>query len=140
MQPASSAVADLPFELKFGQVGIANLRVFDCDAAALQAELSARVSAAPQLFARAPLVLDPLLCAPERTRDRRRAGRYLGAHLLSGFPGRAGFDRWPLSSVRGLPGGVARQASASLARRGETDRRQTIVLYFVAFWKRRIDL
>ena len=58
MQPASSAVADLPFELKFGQVGIANLRVFDCDAAALQAELSTRVSTAPQLFARAPLVLD----------------------------------------------------------------------------------
>src|SRR5207237_8556326 len=58
MQPASSAIADLPFELKFGQVGIANLRVFDCDVAALQAELSARVRAAPQLFARAPLVLD----------------------------------------------------------------------------------
>lgn len=58
MQPASSAVADLPFELKFGQVGIANLRVFDCDAAALRAELAGRVRAAPQLFARAPLVLD----------------------------------------------------------------------------------
>jgi len=58
MQPATSALADLPFELKFGQVGIANLRVFDCEAAALQAQLSARVLAAPQLFARAPLVLD----------------------------------------------------------------------------------
>jgi len=58
MQSASSAVADVPFELKFGQVGIANLRVFDCAAGALQAELSARVHAAPQLFARAPLVLD----------------------------------------------------------------------------------
>jgi len=58
MQPASSAVADPPFELKFGQVGIANLRVFDADANALQAELAARVHAAPQLFARAPLVLD----------------------------------------------------------------------------------
>jgi septum site-determining protein MinC len=58
MQPAPSAVADPPFELKFGQVGIANLRVFDVDADALQAELAARVHAAPQLFARAPLVLD----------------------------------------------------------------------------------
>jgi len=58
MQSASSAVADLPFELKFGQIGIASLRVFDCEAAVLQAELSGRVRAAPQLFARAPLVLD----------------------------------------------------------------------------------
>jgi len=58
MQPATSALAELPFELKFGQVGIANLRVFDADAAALQAQLSARVHAAPHLFARAPLVLD----------------------------------------------------------------------------------
>jgi septum site-determining protein MinC len=58
MQPASSAVADPLFELKFGQVGIANLRVLDCDAAVLQAELAARAQAAPQLFARAPLVLD----------------------------------------------------------------------------------
>jgi septum site-determining protein MinC len=58
MQPATSALAELPFELKFGQVGIANLRVFDADAVALQAQLSARVHAAPHLFARAPLVLD----------------------------------------------------------------------------------
>jgi len=58
MQPATSALAELPFELKFGQVGIANLRVFDSDALALQAQLAARVHAAPHLFARAPLVLD----------------------------------------------------------------------------------
>jgi septum site-determining protein MinC len=58
MQSASSAVAEPIFELKFGQVGIASLRVFDCDAVALQTELAARVTASPQLFARAPLVLD----------------------------------------------------------------------------------
>jgi len=45
-------------QIQFGQVGIANLRVFDNDADALRAELRARVSAAPQLFARTPLVLD----------------------------------------------------------------------------------
>ena len=57
MRSVSAAIEPI-FELKFGQVGIANLRVFDGDAAALQAELAARVAASPQLFARAPLVLD----------------------------------------------------------------------------------
>ena len=57
MQSATAAVEPI-FELKFGQVGIANLRVFDSDAAALQAELRARANAAPQLFVRTPLVLD----------------------------------------------------------------------------------
>lgn len=58
MQSATSASADPLLELKFGQVGIANLRLFDAEASALRAELAARVRAAPQLFARAPLVLD----------------------------------------------------------------------------------
>jgi len=58
MRSVSATVAEPILELKFGQVGIANLRLFDCDAAALRAELSARVSALPHLFARAPLVLD----------------------------------------------------------------------------------
>ena len=57
MQSVAAAVEPI-FELKFGQVGIANLRVFDSDATALQAALAARVTASPQLFARAPLVLD----------------------------------------------------------------------------------
>ena len=58
MQHATSAVAEPILELKFGQVGIANLRLFSNDPAALQAELAGKVAAAPQLFSRAPLVLD----------------------------------------------------------------------------------
>jgi len=58
MQTAPSAAAEPILELKFGQVGIANLRLFAFDPAALQAELTAKVAAAPQLFGRAPLVLD----------------------------------------------------------------------------------
>lgn len=45
-------------ELKFGQVGIANLRVRTLDAARLAAEMAERVQRAPKLFARAAVVLD----------------------------------------------------------------------------------
>ena len=45
-------------ELKFGQVGIANLRVRNLDPAQLAAEMQERVQRAPNLFARAAVVLD----------------------------------------------------------------------------------
>lgn len=45
-------------ELKFGQVGIANLRVRSLDPAQLAAEMRERVQRAPNLFARAAVVLD----------------------------------------------------------------------------------
>jgi len=45
-------------ELKFGQVGIAQVRVRRNDAAALHAELERRVRAAPHLFERAAVVMD----------------------------------------------------------------------------------
>lgn len=45
-------------ELKFGQVGIANLRVRDLDVAQLAAEMRERVERAPKLFARAAVILD----------------------------------------------------------------------------------
>lgn len=45
-------------ELKFGQVGIANLRVKSADAGRLQAELGDKVESAPALFRFAPVVLD----------------------------------------------------------------------------------
>lgn len=45
-------------ELKFGQVGIANLRVRNLDPAQLAAEMAERVQRAPNLFARAAVVLD----------------------------------------------------------------------------------
>lgn len=45
-------------ELKFGQVGIANLRVRTLDPAQLAAEMRERVERAPNLFARTAVVLD----------------------------------------------------------------------------------
>ena len=45
-------------ELKFGQVGIANLRVRTLDVAQLAAEMQDRVQRAPNRFARAAVVLD----------------------------------------------------------------------------------
>lgn len=45
-------------ELKFGQVGIANLRIRTMDVAALAAEMRERVERAPKLFARAAVILD----------------------------------------------------------------------------------
>ena len=45
-------------ELKFGQVGIANLRVRTLDVAQLASEMRGRVKRAPNLFERAAVVLD----------------------------------------------------------------------------------
>jgi septum site-determining protein MinC len=45
-------------DLRFGQVGIACVRIRRVDAAALCSELERRVQAAPQLFSRAAVVLD----------------------------------------------------------------------------------
>ena len=45
-------------ELKFGQVGIANLRVRNLDVAQLAAEMRDRVQRAPNMFERAAVVLD----------------------------------------------------------------------------------
>lgn len=45
-------------ELKFGQVGIANLRIASLDIAALQAEMRERVERAPKLFQNAAIILD----------------------------------------------------------------------------------
>ena len=45
-------------DIKFGQVGIANLRLKRLDAEELQRELTDKVQHAPNLFAHAPVVLD----------------------------------------------------------------------------------
>lgn len=53
-----SEAATAACDLRFGQVGIACVRVYRADAAALCEELERRVRAAPQLFTRAAVVLD----------------------------------------------------------------------------------
>ena len=54
----AKSVTDSVCDLRFGQVGIANVRVTGNNPAALQAALAERVHKAPQLFARAAVVLD----------------------------------------------------------------------------------
>lgn len=54
----TTAILEPAGEIKFGQVGIANLRLKRLDAEMLTAELARKVSTAPKLFDRAPIVLD----------------------------------------------------------------------------------
>lgn len=54
----ASARDEAVLELKFGQVGIANLRLWRADPAQLEAELGDKVQSAPALFRHAPVVLD----------------------------------------------------------------------------------
>lgn len=51
-------VGETPCDLRFGQVGLACVRVRQADPAALCEDLERRVHAAPQLFTRAAVVLD----------------------------------------------------------------------------------
>jgi septum site-determining protein MinC len=55
---APSAPARAQAELRFGQLGIAQLRLHALDPALVFAAVDARVKAAPQLFTAAPVVLD----------------------------------------------------------------------------------
>jgi septum site-determining protein MinC len=56
--PASVAQLEQCGELKFGQVGIANLRIRNFDIAGLSAEMRERVHRAPNLFRHAAVILD----------------------------------------------------------------------------------
>ncbi|MBN8715589.1 MAG: septum site-determining protein MinC [Xanthomonadales bacterium] len=60
-------------ELKFGQVGIANLRIRQLDPARLAQEMRERVQRAPNLFARAAVVLDFSSLLQTPTADQVRA-------------------------------------------------------------------
>ena len=55
---AASAEVLEAADLRFGQVGIANVRVRNADPEALRASLEVRVREAPSLFERAPVVVD----------------------------------------------------------------------------------
>ncbi len=57
-KPAPAAAAARVAELRFGQVGIAQLKLHSLDPALVYGEVEARVRAAPQLFEGAPVVLD----------------------------------------------------------------------------------
>jgi septum site-determining protein MinC len=59
-------------DLRFGQVGIASVRVRNDDPGALRASLEVRVREAPQLFARAPVVVDLSFLAPQPSDEKVR--------------------------------------------------------------------
>jgi septum site-determining protein MinC len=73
MSAAPFATLEPVAEIKFGQVGIANLKLKRLDAEALASELRDKVESAATLFARAPVVLDlshlPSLPDLETVRD-----------------------------------------------------------------------
>jgi len=79
---ATITTAEPILELKFGQVGIANLRLNVDDAETLRAEIAQKVAAAPHLFGRAPVILDlsrlPRLPDAARTRILLQAIRDAG--------------------------------------------------------------
>jgi len=56
-------------DLRFGQVGIANVRIRSNDPAALRAALEVRVHEAPALFERAPVVVDLSFLSPQPDDD-----------------------------------------------------------------------
>jgi septum site-determining protein MinC len=58
MSAAPIATFEPVAEIKFGQVGIANLKLKRLDAEGLASELNEKVASAAQLFLRAPVVLD----------------------------------------------------------------------------------
>ena len=58
MNNPAAVAQESAFEIRFGQVGLAQMRIRSTDAAAVQAQLTARVAAAPALFERAALCLD----------------------------------------------------------------------------------
>jgi septum site-determining protein MinC len=70
-------------EVRFGQVGLVQLRVRTCDAQAIHDELSARIAAAPQLFDRAAACLD--LSALEQQPDEAAARILLDAVRRAGL-------------------------------------------------------
>jgi septum site-determining protein MinC len=58
MTKAAPIARDPPFVIRFGPVGLAQMRVTTLDAAAIHAEVISRIASAPQLFERTAVCLD----------------------------------------------------------------------------------
>ncbi len=92
-------------ELKFGQVGIANLRVRTLDVAQLASEMCERVQRAPNLFGRAAVVLDFSGLSKVPSLEQARA-LVEGLHEAGVFPVALAYgtkDVDALSQALGLP-------------------------------------
>jgi septum site-determining protein MinC len=81
---ARAAALEAVAEIKFGQVGIANLRLKRLDADALSAELADKVAQATSLFQHAPVVLDlsHLAALPDRDTVRDLLARIRASGML----------------------------------------------------------
>jgi septum site-determining protein MinC len=58
MTKAAATTRDTACEIRFGQVGLAQLRLRNIDATAIHDELAARIATAPQMFERTAVCLD----------------------------------------------------------------------------------
>jgi len=108
-------------ELKFGQVGIANLRIRTLDPARLAAEMAERVQRAPKLFARAAVVLDfgGLSRCPDAAEARSLIEALRGAGVLPAALAYGTSAIEALSEEVGLP--LLAKFRASYERSGETE-------------------
>ncbi|MEZ0470532.1 septum site-determining protein MinC [Luteimonas salinilitoris] len=103
------AAANLDFEpageLKFGQVGIANLRVRTLDPERLAAEMRDRVARAPKLFGRAAVVIDfgGLPATPDPASARALLEALRGAGVLPVALAWGSSDNEKLAEEIGLP-------------------------------------
>ncbi|MBW8311841.1 MAG: septum site-determining protein MinC [Rhizobium sp.] len=106
-------------ELKFGQVGIANLRIRTLDPARLAAEMAERVQRAPKLFERAAVVVDfgglSQCPGPAETRALLEALRGAGVLPVALAYGTSAIEA--LSREVGLP--LLAKFRASYEREGE---------------------
>ncbi len=108
-------------ELKFGQVGIANLRVRTLDPARLAAEMADRVQRAPKLFARAAVVIDfgGLSRCPDAAEAKALVEALRGAGVLPVALAYGTSAIETLSQDIGLP--LLAKFRASYEREGEAD-------------------
>src|SRR5512145_2012709 len=83
MNNPAAAAPETAFEIRFGQVGLAQMRIRSTDAEAVQAQLTARVASAPALFERAALCLDLSPLDRDVSADELRA--LLGAIRSTGM-------------------------------------------------------
>ena len=108
-------------ELKFGQVGIANLRVRTLDPQRLAAEMADRVQRAPKLFARAAVVIDfgGLSRCPDATEASALVDALRGAGVMPVALAYGTSAIEALSQAIGLP--LLAKFRASYEREGEAD-------------------
>jgi len=108
-------------ELKFGQVGIANLRIRTLDPARLATEMAERVQRAPKLFARAAVVIDfgGLSRCPDAAEARALIEALRGAGVLPAALAYGTSAIEALSEEVGLP--LLAKFRASYERSGEAE-------------------